>query len=238
LDKVSPELKRTLVSWSSGKDSAWALQVLRQDPEIQIAGLYTVVNSTYHRVAMHAVRVQLLQLQAESIGLPLRVIDIPDSCADEHYASVMKLFIEESVSQGIQCMAFGDLFLQDIRRYREAQLRGTGIAPLFPLWGRDIQDLADEMLASGLRAFITCVDPRKLSRHYAGREWSGALLRELPATVDRCGENGEFHTVAVDGPMFRWPIKVQVRDPVTREGFIFADVVPDATNEKEEMRWN
>ncbi|MCX6353909.1 MAG: adenine nucleotide alpha hydrolase [Candidatus Aureabacteria bacterium] len=234
---MSPKSRRTLVSWSSGKDSAWALQVLRQDPEIQIVGLYTVVNATYQRVAMHAVRLQLLQLQAESIGLPLRVIGIPDSCSDERYASVMRLFVEEAVSQDIQCMAFGDLFLQDIRRYREAHLSGSGIAPLFPLWGRGVQDLADEMLSSGLRAFITCVDPRKLSRHYAGREWSDALLRELPATVDRCGENGEFHTVAVDGPMFRWPIKVQVRDPVTRGGFIFADVVPDTTNEKEGMGW-
>jgi uncharacterized protein (TIGR00290 family) len=218
--------ERTLVSWSSGKDSAWALHVLRQDPESEAVGLFTVVNAKHRRVAMHAVRLRLLELQARAVGLPLRMIEIPDPCSDEQYQSAMRRFIDESLSQGVQCVAFGDLFLQDVRDYRESQLRGTGIVPRFPLWNKPTRALADEMLAAGLGAIITCVDPRKLPGRYVGREWSKALLDELPATVDPCGENGEFHTVAVDGPMFLRPVPVQIGETVEREGFIFADVLP------------
>ncbi len=218
--------KRTLLSWSSGKDSAWALHVLRQDPEIELAGLFTVVNAKHQRVAMHAVRLRLLELQAEAVGLPLRVIEIPDPCSDQQYEAVMRQFVAESIARGVECMAFGDLFLQDVREYREKHLNGTGIVALFPLWNKPTDKLADEMLASGLRAVITSVDPRKLPGHYVGREWSKTLLDELPATVDPCAENGEFHTVVVDGPMFRRPIQVQIGETVEREGFFFADVVP------------
>jgi diphthamide synthase (EF-2-diphthine--ammonia ligase) len=185
-----------------------------------------VVNAKHRRVAMHAVRLRLLELQAEAVGLPLRVVEIPDPCSDGQYQSVMRQFVAESLSQGVQCMAFGDLFLQDVRDYREKQLRGTGIVPHFPLWNKPTRALADEMLAAGLRAIITCVDPRKLPGRYAGREWSQTLLDELPATVDPCGENGEFHTVAVNGPMFLRPVPVQIGETVEREGFFFADVLP------------
>ncbi|MFZ1933422.1 MAG: hypothetical protein WCB27_25210 [Thermoguttaceae bacterium] len=218
--------KHTLISWSSGKDSAWALHVLRQDPEIEVLGLFTVVNAKHQRVAMHAVRLRLLELQAEAVGLPLRVIEIPDPCSDEQYQSAMRQFIDESLSQGVQCVAFGDLFLQDVRDYRERQLGGTGIVPCFPLWNQPTRELANKMLAAGLRAIVTCVDPRKLPGHYVGRVWSKTLLDELPATVDPCAENGEFHTVVVDGPMFLRPVPVQIGETVEREGFVFADVLP------------
>ncbi|MCE5268363.1 MAG: adenine nucleotide alpha hydrolase [Planctomycetaceae bacterium] len=220
---------RVLLSWSSGKDSAWALHVLRQDPEIVVAGLFTVVNAKYQRVAMHAIRLRLLQLQAAAAGLPLRTIEIPDPCSDREYRTAMQRFVERSIADGIEGMAFGDLFLQDIRQYREKQLAGTGITPLFPLWNKPTDQLAREMLAAGVRAIITCVDPRKLPRSYAGREWTLQLLEQLPATVDPCAENGEFHTAVVDGPMFRWPIPVEVGETVERDGFVFADVLPAET---------
>jgi uncharacterized protein (TIGR00290 family) len=214
------------LSWSSGKDSAWALHVLRQDPKVEVFGLFTIVNAKHQRVSMHAVRLRLLELQAEAVGLPLCMIEIPDQCSDEQYQSVMRQFIDESLSQGVECMAFGDLFLQDVRDYRERQLHGTGIVPRFPLWNKPTRELADEMLATGLRAIITCVDPRKLPGHYVGREWSKTLLDELPVTVDPCAENGEFHTIVVDGPMFLRPIPVQIGETVGRGGFFFADVLP------------
>jgi uncharacterized protein (TIGR00290 family) len=218
---------RTLLSWSSGKDSAWALHVLRQNPQIETAGLFTTVNVKHRRVAMHAVRLRLLEIQAQAAGLPLRQIEIPDPCSNEQYASTMRRLVEESLADGVECMAFGDLFLQDVRDYREKQLQGTGIVPLFPLWNRPTKELAFEMLDAGLRAVITCVDPRRLSSDFAGREWSRALLAELPADCDPCGENGEFHTVAVAGPMFRQPIPAHVGQIVERDGFVFADVLPD-----------
>ena len=174
--------KRTLLSWSSGKDSAWALHVLRRDPEIELAGLFTTVNAKHQRVAMHAVRLRLLELQAEAVGLPLDVLEIPDPCSNEQYEAVMRQFVGQAIARGVQCMAFGDLFLQDIREYREKQLLPTGIVPLFPLWNKPTRELAAEMLAGGLRAFVTCVDPRKLPCGCVGREWSQAFLDELPSS--------------------------------------------------------
>jgi uncharacterized protein (TIGR00290 family) len=224
--QVTPMKKRTLLSWSSGKDSAWALHVLRQDPEIELAGLFTTVNAKHRRVAMHAVRLRLLELQAEAAGLPLEVLEIPDPCSNEQYEAVMRRFVDQAVAAGVQCMAFGDLFLQDIREYREKQLLPTGITPLFPLWNKPTRQLAAEMLAGGLRAFVTCIDPRKLPRSFVGREWSQAFLDELPPSVDPCAENGEFHTVVVAGPMFRRPIPVRIGEMVERDGFVFADIVP------------
>jgi uncharacterized protein (TIGR00290 family) len=218
-------MKKTLLSWSSGKDSAWSLHMLRQDPEIDLVGIYSVVNATHQRVAMHATRLELLQRQAEAVGLPLDVINIPHPCTNEQCEAIMGQFVRQAVARGIECMAFGDLFLPEIRAYREHQLEGTDIAPLFPLWGIPTRELALRMLSAGLEAHISCVDPRKLPAHFAGRKWSRALLDELPATVDPCGENGEFHTIAVSGPMFRKPLDVRPGEIVEREGFVFADVL-------------
>lgn len=222
-----PNKIKTLVSWSSGKDSAWTLHVLRRNPDIETVGLFTTVNARHQRVAMHAVRLRLLELQAEAAGLPLHTIEIPDPCSDEQYAAAMQRFVDDSIAHGVQGMAFGDLFLQDIRDYREKQLAGTGIVPLFPLWNQPTWPLALEMLDAGLRSIITCVDPRKMPGKFVGREWSRTLLAELPDDVDPCGENGEFHTMVIAGPMFRRPIPVRIGETVTRDGFVFADVLPE-----------
>jgi uncharacterized protein (TIGR00290 family) len=221
--------KKTLLSWSSGKDSAWALHVLRKKPELQIAGLMTTVNQLYRRIAIHAVRLELLERQAEAVGLPLQIINLPYPCSKAEYETAMERFIEESREEGIECMAFGDLFLQDIREYREAKLAGTGITPLFPLWKMPTDLLAREMISSGLRAMISCVDPQQLPASFAGREFDEALLAALPEEVDRCGERGEFHTFAFDGPMFSKPVDIRVGEIVEREGFVYADLLPTAT---------
>ncbi len=218
--------QQVLLSWSSGKDSAWTLQQLLRRTDLEVAGLFTTVNASFQRVAMHAVRLKLLQCQAEAIGLPLYTLDIPHPCSNAQYASVMGAFIEESRKQGIAYMAFGDLFLRDIRDYREAQLKDTGITPIFPLWDTPTAPLARQMLTEGLRAVITCVDPRRLPVSYAGRRFDESLLDELPETVDPCGENGEFHTFVTDGPMFQRPVDVRIGAIVEREGFVFADLLP------------
>jgi len=218
---------KTLLSWSTGKDSAWSLYVLRQTPA-EVAGLFTTVNAAFDRVAMHAVRRALLEAQAAAAGLPLHVIEIPWPCPNEAYESRMGAFVAEQTARGIETMAFGDLFLEDIRAYREAKLAGSGIAPLFPLWGRDTAALAEEMIAGGLKAHLTCVDPKKLPTHFAGRAFDRALLAELPAGVDPCGENGEFHTCVSAGPMFAHAIEVRTGVIETRDGFVFADLLPAA----------
>jgi uncharacterized protein (TIGR00290 family) len=221
--------KKTLLSWSSGKDSAWALHVLRQQPELRIAGLITTVNQLYQRIAIHAVRLELLERQAEAVGLPLQIINLPSPCSNAQYETAMKKFVEESREEGIECMAFGDLFLRDIREYREAQLVGTGITPVFPLWKMPTDLLAREMISSGLRAMISCVDPKQLPASFAGREFDEALLGALPEEVDCCGERGEFHTFAFDGPMFSKPVDIRVGEIVEREGFVYADLLPAST---------
>jgi uncharacterized protein (TIGR00290 family) len=218
--------RKTFVSWSSGKDSAWALHVLRDDPAFDVCGLFALVSSEEERVSMHGVRTEVVRLQAEATGLPLRLIRVPDPCSNEEYARVMRRFVDGSLRDGIRCMAFGDLFLEDVRAYREDRLRGTGIEPVFPLWRRPTDELAREMLASGLRAIVTSVDSRRLPRRFIGREWSPALLDELPADVDPCGENGEFHTVVVAGPMFGNDIDVTTGEIVEGEHITFADVLP------------
>jgi uncharacterized protein (TIGR00290 family) len=219
---------RTLLSWSTGKDSAWSLHVLRQQPGIEVAGLFTTVNAAFDRVAMHAVRRQLLEAQAEAAGLPLSVIEIPWPCPNEAYEAAMGAFVSEQKAQGIEAMAFGDLFLEDIRAYREAKLEGTGIKPVFPLWGRETGALAREMIAGGLKARLTCVDPNKLPPSFAGRAFDAQLLADLPEGVDPCGENGEFHTCVFAGPMFAHDIDVQLGDVQERDGFVFADLLPAA----------
>jgi len=217
---------RTLLSWSTGKDSAWALYVLRQRPDVTLVGLLTTVNAAFGRVAMHAVRRALLEAQAEAAGLPLHVLEIPHPCPNTDYERIMGAFVAEQAAAGVAAMAFGDLFLEDIRRYREAKLAGTGIAPLFPLWGIDTAVLARRMIGGGLEAYVTCVDPQKLPTSFAGRRFDLGLLADLPADVDPCAENGEFHTFARSGPMFTRPIAVKTGEVVTRDGFVFCDVMP------------
>lgn len=220
--------KKTLLSWSSGKDSAWALHVLRADPHIEVVGLFCTINKAFDRVAMHGVRVELLRQQADSAGLPLQLIEIPYPCSDSIYAEVMAAFVATAKNNAIECFAFGDLFLADIRQYREERLRDTGITPIFPLWGLPTPALAQTMLAGGLQAMITCADPKRIPAHFSGREYNQALLDDLPAGVDPCGEYGEFHSFACAGPMFQYPIKVTVGETVNRDGFVFTDLLPAA----------
>ena len=218
--------KKTLLSWSSGKDSAWALHVLLQDPAVEVVGLFSVINEKYDRVTMHSTRPELLDLQAKAVGLPLYLISLPDPCTLEQSDVIMGRFTAECALWGIACMAFGDLFLEDIRQYRESRFAGTGIDPLFPLWKIPTDQLAEEMLDQGLKAYVSCVDLQKVSASFAGREWTRALLETLPTGVDPCGENGEIHTIVTDGPMFNKPVPVTVGEIVEREGFAFADIVP------------
>ena len=217
---------KTLVSWSTGKNSAWMLHLLRQQSGVTLAGLVTTINAEFDRVAMHGVRRTLLQAQAEAANLPLHVLPIPHPCPNETYERIMREFIAEQSARGIEAMAFGDLFLEDIRRYREQKLAGTGITPLFPVWGIPTAKLARDMIAGGLAAYITCLDPRRLPQHLAGRRFDAHLLEELPAGIDPCGENGEFHTFACAGPMFSRPIAVEKGEIVTRDGFTFCDLLP------------
>jgi uncharacterized protein (TIGR00290 family) len=219
-------VRKTLLSWSSGKDSAWALHILRQQPDIDVAGLFCTVNQEFERVAMHAVRIELLQQQAVNVGLPVQLVPIPNPCSDDEYAAIMADFVEQAKQQGIDCFAFGDLFLEDIRRYREARLTGTGISPLFPLWGMPTGALSREMVNSGLHAKITCIDPRHLPEEFAGQDYDLTFLDRLPARVDPCGENGEFHSFAFDGPMFRKAVSVATGETVSRDGFLFTDLLP------------
>jgi uncharacterized protein (TIGR00290 family) len=215
--------KKTWLSWSSGKDSAWALHVLRQSGEYEVTGLFTTINATFSRVAMHAVRVELLLQQAQAVGLPLHLIEIPYPCSDEQYAAVMSDFVARASGEGVRCMAFGDLYLQDVRRYREERMQGTGIEAVFPLWEKPTRALLEEMLAGGLRACLTCVDPRVLPAEFAGRELTLELLESMPSGIDPCGENGEFHSFVFDGPMFTRPLDIEMGEVVTRDGFVFAD---------------
>jgi uncharacterized protein (TIGR00290 family) len=217
---------RTLLSWSTGKDSAWALHALRQRLDVAVVGLVTTLNAAFDRVAMHGVRRALLEAQARAAGLPLHVLEIPYPCPNADYERIMGAFVAGQAATGVEAMAFGDLFLADIRRYREEKLAGTGIAPLFPLWGIDTGRLAREMIAGGLEAYVTCVDPGKLPASFAGRRFDAALLADLPAGVDPCAENGEFHTFASAGPMFARPIPVATGEVVERDGFVFCDLVP------------
>jgi uncharacterized protein (TIGR00290 family) len=216
------------VSWSSGKDSAWLVHVLRARGEVEIAGLLTTVNESAQRVAMHAVRVELVAVQAEALGLPLWRVAIPSPCPNDVYERAMEGAVRQAFAEGFTHVAFGDLFLEDVRRYRESRLAGTGLAPLFPLFGADTTNLAREMVAAGLRARLTCVDPRALEPRFVGREFDAALLAELPPGVDPCGERGEFHTFAYDGPMFARPVPVEAGVRVERDGFVFQDLMRDA----------
>jgi uncharacterized protein (TIGR00290 family) len=216
---------KTLVSWSSGKDSAWTVHVLRQRGGVELGGLLTTINEAAQRVAMHAVRVDVLQAQADALGLPLWQIPIPSPCPNDVYERAMAAAVQRAVAEGFTQIAFGDLFLEDIRRYREEHLAGTGLTPLFPLFGADTPALAREMIAAGVRARITCLNPKILDRSFAGREFDGALLADLPPGVDPCAERGEFHTCAYDGPMFSRPVPIETGVTVERDGFVFTDLI-------------
>jgi uncharacterized protein (TIGR00290 family) len=217
------------LAWSSGKDSAWALRTIRQSGEFEVVALLTTVNRDHQRVAMHAVRESLLDIQAAATGLPLVKVMIPSLCRNEIYEQAMGEAMLRARRQDVLHVVFGDLFLEDIRAYREKQLASCGMTPVFPLWWRDTRRLAEEMLAGGLSAYLTCIDPRKLDRSFAGRRFDAELLAALPSNVDPCGENGEFHTFACAGPMFRSAIRVAAGEIVERDGFVFADVLPIAT---------
>ena len=228
MTRVATSRPKAWLAWSSGKDSAWALHVTREQQQLEVVALLTTVNRTHQRVAMHAVRESLLEKQAAAAGLPLVVVPIPSPCSNEEYERAMSAVMERARTEGVTHMIFGDLFLEDIRRYRENNLKDTGIAPVFPLWGIPTDQLAWQMLAGGLRSYITCVDPRQLDKSFAGREWDASLLAELPPSVDPCGENGEFHTFAFAGPMFSVKprgatIDVHRGEVVERDGFVFAD---------------
>lgn len=215
---------RTLLAWSSGKDSAYALWALGQRPEIEVVGLLTTLNSSVNRVSMHGVHQSVLEAQAGACGLPLVKVPLPDPCSDEAYRAAMAEVIDDARQNGVQAIAFGDLFLADVRVYRERQLAGTGIEPLFPLWGRPTSLLAREMIDAGLEAIISCVDTEQLDASFVGRFYDARLLEDLPCSVDPCAENGEFHTVAVAGPMFRERLDVRVGEVVDHQRFVFAEV--------------
>ena len=216
---------RALLSWSSGKDAAWALHALRASDEVDVVGLLTTTNEAFGRVAMHGLREGLLEAQAEAAGLPLWKVPLPWPCSNEAYEARMAEACARAVAQGIGAMAFGDLFLEDVRDYRLQKLAGSGLTPLFPIWNADTASLARDMVAAGLKATLVCVDPRLLEASFAGRDFDAALLAALPPGVDPCGERGEFHTFAWDGPMFRHPVPIRRGEVVERDGFVYADLV-------------
>jgi uncharacterized protein (TIGR00290 family) len=216
-------MKRVLLSWSSGKDSAWALHLLRLRPDVELVGLLTTLNSEFQRVAMHGTRRSVLEAQAKATQLPLWIVPLPWPCSNEQYEKLMAEVCERAVNERVDAIAFGDLFLPDIRAYREAQLKPTGLEPLFPLWEIPTAKLAREMIAGGLRAKLACVDTKQLQETFAGRDFDAALLDDLPQGVDPCGENGEFHTCVYGGPMFIGPIPLEAGKVVNRDGFVYAD---------------
>ena len=217
---------KILVSWSSGKDSAWMLHVLRAERIGMPAALLTTINEAFDRVAMHGVRTSILRQQAAAAGLPLVTVSIPSPCPNEVYEERMAAACRAAVADGFTHVAFGDLFLEDVRRYREERLAGSGLVPLFPLWNRPTDVLAREMIHAGLTAYLTCVDPRAIPPALAGRSFDMSLLEDLPAAADPCGERGEFHTCVTAGPMFKEPLAVVPGAIVERDGFVFADLVP------------
>lgn len=224
---------KTILSWSTGKDSAWTLYQLQQDPSIELVGLFTSINEKFDRVAMHAVRVELLKRQAEAAGtldkpLPLDIIPLPFPCSNDDYQRIMDEYFAQLVVRGVEQIAFGDLFLEDVRDYRINQLEGTGLTPIFPLWELDTTELANTLVEQGVKAVTTCIDPKKLPSEFCGRDYNQDFLNELSDGIDACGENGEFHTFVYDAPNFYKPIDIKVGEIVERDGFVFADVLPES----------
>jgi len=217
---------RAILAWSSGKDSAYALHVLRERAEVDVVALFTTITAPFARVSMHGVRIELLREQAARAGLPLWEVEIPSPCSNREYETAMRGLVDRALRAGVERIAFGDLFLEDVRRYREERLSGTGLSPMFPLWGIPTATLATEMLSAGVEAVLTCIDPRKVPRALAGSRFDRALVDALPPEVDPCGENGEFHTFVIAGPMLSAPLAVDVGPTVERDGFLFTDVRP------------
>jgi uncharacterized protein (TIGR00290 family) len=220
-------MRRVLLSWSSGKDSAWALHLLKHMPDVQVVALVTSFNHSVDRVAMHAVRRSLVETQAQRVGLPIWSVELPSPCSNEVYEHLMEVIWKRAAAEEVTEVAFGDLFLQDIRAYRERQLQGTGLTPIFPVWDLPTPALAQEMIQAGVKAMLTCIDPAKLDRSFAGRTFDSSLLHSLPPNVDPCGENGEFHTFVYDSPTFSRPITIRPGQILERDGFVFADALPD-----------
>jgi uncharacterized protein (TIGR00290 family) len=219
-------MKRVLVSWSSGKDCAWALHLLREQAGIEVVALLTTLNTEFDRVAMHGTRRAVLEAQAEAAQLPRWVVALPWPCSNAIYEERVAQACDRAIQEKVDAIAFGDLFLRQVRAYRETQLQPTGLEPLFPLWDIPTDALARDMIAAGLRAKLVCVDSRQLDPQFAGRDFDLPLLAELPASADPCGERGEFHSCVYDGPMFRHPIALESGEIVNRDGFIYADFLP------------
>jgi uncharacterized protein (TIGR00290 family) len=213
--------------WSGGKDSAMALHALGAEPGVRIAGLLTTVTEEYDRISMHGVRRALLEQQAESLGLPLHAVLIPPQCVNATYEARMKDALEQHLARGVRRVAFGDIFLEDLRVYREQNLAKVGMEAVFPIWKRDTRELARELIRLGFRAIAVCIDPRVLDSSFAGRELDESFFSDLPPGVDPCGENGEFHTFVFDGPIFRTPIRFRAGETVHRDGFYFCDLLPE-----------
>ena len=218
--------KRVVLSWSSGKDSAWALYVLRQNPDVEVVGLLTTINKKFERVAMHAVRKALLEKQAKALGMQITILELPFPCSNDDYEAIMGEYIE-SIKRDVDCMAFGDLFLEDIRAYREEKLAGTGIEPIFPLWGMQTDELSKTMVESGLRSVITCVNPKVIPKEFCGRIYNESLLEDLPESNDPCGENGEFHSFVFKAPTLNLDLNIRIGETIERDGFVFTDVFPE-----------
>lgn len=226
-DLSKSEATRVLLSWSSGKDSAWTLYQLQQDPDVEVVGLMTTYNRAFERSAIHGVRLELVRAQAEAAGLPLIEIPLPWPCSNEQYEQAMSAALDQAHQQvSPDAVAFGDLFLEDIRAYRESRMAGTGLGLLFPIWGIPTDQLARNMVEGGLKAYLTCLDPKRMPESLAGSLFSHDFLDRLPSEVDPCGENGEFHSFAWSGPMFKNPVQVTVGETVTREGFVYTDLIP------------
>lgn len=217
--------KKAVVSWSTGKDSAYAYHLVAQSDEYEVVGLLTTITGTFDRVAMHGTREAILDAQAERIGMPIHKVKIPWPCTNEIYESTMGSAFEQLKADGITHIIFGDLYLEDIRSYREASVDGTGLTCVFPLWGMDTDKLSKAMTASGLQAVLVCIDPKALQKDFAGRLYNQELVADLPVDADPCGENGEFHTAVVNGPMFDRPIDYSIGETVERSGFIYTDVL-------------
>jgi uncharacterized protein (TIGR00290 family) len=218
---------RALIAWSSGKDSAWALHETRRAGAVEVVGALTTITSEFGRVSIHGLREELLRAQLDACGLPASIVRIPYPCPNEVYERAMAAAMHDAKAAGISHVIFGDLFLEDVRAYREQRLAPIGITPLFPLWHRPTDALAREMIAAGVEARLVCVDLKRLPRNFAGRRFDGALLAELPPGVDPCGENGEFHSFVAAGPMLNRPIAVTPGETVERDGFAYADLLPD-----------
>jgi len=225
------EKPKAWMAWSSGKDSAWALHTARLAGQVEIIGLMTTITTQYNRISMHGVRKALLMAQAEALGLPLYCVGIPTPCSNEQYEASMREALAVAASQGVTHIVFGDLFLQDLKEYREQNLATVGMQAYFPLWRRDTTSLAQEMVQGGLQAQLTCIDPKKVPTELAGHAFNRELLAKLPDNVDPCGENGEFHSFVWDGPMFSQPIPLTQGETVERDGFIFTDFLPASTVE-------